>query len=145
MKGHSCLTGHSPCCGSSGQPPPPLLPFILKKRLFTPLISRLILFAKLYPQDMLNFSVYLQPMKNLRDDIMLSRLMQISLIGTLLLVVSLLLLEPFLTTEAYSTYVLNAGQVEVQEDSLAAPQRNEWVQQSLEWLHQHVLQPIRHW
>ena len=94
---------------------------------------------------MLNFTVYPQSMKNLRDDIMLSRLMQISLIGTLLLVVSLLLLEPFFTTEAYSTYVLNAGHPHAQEDSLAAPQRNEWVQQSLEWLHQHVLQPLRQW
>lgn len=83
-------------------------------------------------------------MKLLKDDIFFSRLLQFSLLGTLLLLLALFFTE--YTLFGPDTITLSSGGTEALEqptpDTVGQPSPQIWLQQSLDWLHENVVRPF---
>jgi len=83
-------------------------------------------------------------MKLLKDDIFFSRLLQLSLLGTLLLLLVLMLTEStLLETGSFSLSSDDAKLLEQHtSDSLVKSTPELWLQHSLDWFHENIISPF---
>lgn len=87
-------------------------------------------------------------MKFLKDDILLSRFLQFSLLGTMLLILVLLSTDQPVFTSAYDPAVqpLDTGLSDGQAaDSLPKGTQPDWLNRSLEWLQHQIALPPGEW
>ncbi|MEK6482268.1 hypothetical protein WJR50_32310 [Catalinimonas sp. 4WD22] len=85
-------------------------------------------------------------MKSFREDLLLSKLIQLSLIGTLLIVGILLMSQEYdaLIPIKISDEVQKL-QITEEADSLLQAEPSSWFRNSIDWIDTHLPEPVRTW